>query len=173
MYQFYIGLLYLVYCPAIFAAVMGHGAVSMNGSIVAAACTLSSESYDQQIELGSIPINTIMKNGHGPEKSFSIKLEGCEPFRPGAWDFKSVRLTFDGQRDESSNLLRIQGEARGVGLSIKESNGSSIVPGIALANIPIQTGMNTLNYSLAIEKNHEALFAGNYRVAVRFKVEYY
>jgi len=152
---------------------LGHGKVNMKGEIVASACRLSSDTLDQSIDLGSLPINTIIRDGHGPNRNFTIRLEDCEPLRPGFWDFKSVRLTFDGPRDEVPHLLRIRGEATGVGILLKDSEGKTIIPGEALTGHPLRMGNIDLNYSLAIQKNNDVLKAGYYQSTVRFKVEYY
>lgn len=40
-----------------------HGRVNMNGSIVASACALAVDSIDQHIDLGSLPIGIIARDG--------------------------------------------------------------------------------------------------------------
>lgn len=158
------------------AGAMGEqqGRVKMTGTLVATACSISSESLEQVIDLGSMPISELAKNGQGPEKEFVIKLENCEltsqdHLRP---DFKSVHLTFDGTRDEIANLLSLQGEASGIGLVLKDEAGNIIVPGQNLPDIPLNVGSMVLNYKLAIQRNNHELRAGNYRAIVKFKVEY-
>lgn len=157
--------------PAL-AAQDAHGQVNMNGSIVASACTLGVDSLDQHIDLGSVPMNVVARDGQGPDKPFNIRLEDCEMFRPGQWDFNSVRVTFDGPRDEVPHLIRLMGDAQGIGLLIKDNVGRTVVPGETLAALPLNDGVVELHYTLAVEKNHQALFAGHYRTGVRFKVEY-
>lgn len=149
-----------------------HGKVNMQGSIVASACAISLDSLDQHIDLGVLPVNTVARDGQGPDKSFKLRLEDCEMFRPGAWDFNSIKVTFDGPRDEVPHLIRLFGEAKGVGLLIKDDSGHTVIPGEILTVLPVNDGVVELNYTLAVEKNHEALFAGNFRTGVRFKVEY-
>ncbi|WP_072310503.1 fimbrial protein [Hafnia alvei] len=149
-----------------------HGRVNMNGSIVASACALAVESIDQHIDLGALPIGMIARNGQGPEKPFHISLEGCEVFRPGNWSFNSVRVTFDGLHDDVPHLIKLIGNAQGVGLLIKDSEGNNIFPGEALTSLPLKQGAMTLNYTLSLEKNNEKLLPGGYRAGIRFKVEY-
>lgn len=150
----------------------GHGKVSMTGSIVASACNIATESVNQQIDLGNLPVNDIARDGHGPEKSFSIHLQDCEPVRAGAWNFKSLRMTFDGVHDDIAHLLKVEGDAKGVGLTIKDNLGQTLIPGEALPEQKILSGNQDLDYKLAIEKNNKPLVAGNYTAIVRFKVEY-
>ncbi|TBL53663.1 fimbrial protein [Obesumbacterium proteus] len=149
-----------------------HGRVNMNGSIVASACALAVDSIDQHIDLGSLPIGIIARDGQGPEKPFHLSLEGCEIFRPGSWSFNSVRVTFDGLHDDVPHLIKVIGSAQGVGLLIKDSEGNHVFPGKALTSLPLEEGAMTLNYTLSLEKNNEKLLPGRYRAGIRFKVEY-
>lgn len=158
------------------AGAMGvqQGRVKMGGTLVATACSISSGSLEQVIDLGSLPVSELARTGQGPEKAFVIKLENCEltsqdNLRP---DFKSVYLTFDGVRDDTANLLSIHGEASGIGLILKDGAGNTIVPGKALPDIPLNVGSMDLNYKLAIQRNKHELRAGSYSVIVKFKVEY-
>lgn len=105
------------------AKMTARGKVNMSGSIVASACNIATESMSQQIELGTLSVNDIARDGHGPELHFHISLEDCEPVRDGAWNFNSLRLTFDGARDGLSDLLQTQGEAKGIALRIKDEQG--------------------------------------------------
>lgn len=149
-----------------------YGKVNMRGSVVASACNIALESMDQHIDLGSLPINIVARDGQGPEHNFRLRLEDCELFRPGTWDFSSVRVTFDGPRDDVRHLIRLSGDAKGVGLLIKDNDGRTIIPGEAISSLPLKNGSVELDYKLAVEKNNDELFAGNYRTGVRFKVEY-
>lgn len=150
----------------------GYGSVGMKGTVVASACSISLDSLDQHVDLGALPVNVVARDGKGPAHPLKIRLVDCEMFRPGQWDFSSVRVTFDGPRDEVSHLIRLNGDARGVGLLIRDHNGQTVQPGETLGALPLHDGVVDLDYTLAVEKNNDALLAGHYRTGVRFKVEY-
>lgn len=149
-----------------------NGRVNMNGSIVASACALAVDSVDQHIDLGSLAVNVIARDGQGPEKPFHLSLENCEIFRPDSWSFNTVRVTFDGLRDDVPHLIKLFGHAQGVGLLIRDNQGNKIFPGKTLTALPLDNGVMTLNYTLSLEKNNEKLLPGGYRAGIRFKVEY-
>lgn len=154
------------------AATYGRGQVSMNGSILASACTIGVDSLDQHIDIGTVSMSSIGNEGQGIDMPFVLRLGDCELFRPGQWDFHSVRVTFDGPRDDLPYLIRLMGDARGLGLRIKDNFGHTVIPGQMLAALPLNNGNVELRYSLVVEKNNQALSAGHYRTGVRFKVEY-
>lgn len=158
--------------PDSLATTYSRGQVSMNGSILASACNLDTDSLDQHIDIGSVSMSSIGNEGQSIDMPFVLRLGDCELFRPGQWDFHSVRVTFDGPRDEVPYLIRLMGDARGLGLRIKDNFGHTVIPGQTLAALPLKNGTVELRYSLAVEKNNQALSAGHYRTGVRFKVEY-
>lgn len=154
------------------AASNGHGQVSMSGAILASACTIGIDSLDQHIDIGTVSISSVGHAGKNIDMPFILRLGNCEIFRPGQWDFHSVRVTFDGPRDEVPYLIRLTGDAKGLGLRIKDNFGHTVIPGQTLAALPLNNGTVELRYSLAVEKNNQALSAGHYHTGVRFKVEY-
>lgn len=59
------------------ASVIGWGRVNMEGAIVNAACALESASRDQTIDMKTLPVEQISRDGHGLTRPFTLKLVNC------------------------------------------------------------------------------------------------
>lgn len=147
------------------------GRVSMNGSIVNAACAIDTGSYEQTVDMGMLPVGTIRQQGQGPVRPFSIALIGCTttPFVGDAWQTFSV--TFDGPAD--GDWFTVSGEARGVALSLLDAQGQRIYPGKSTPKQAIVPGNSMLHYGLRLVSDASPLRPGEYQSALRFKLEYY
>lgn len=154
------------------SAAQGWGKVSMHGAIIDTACAIAAGSRDQTIDMDTLPLGQIIRDGQGMTKPFSIELVNCILERPeNKPDWKFFQVTFDGYAEGS--LFGVQGEARGVALKIKDSNGTPVIPGKPLPMEGIIPGNRVLNYSMTLMPNHQPLKAGAYFSTVRFKLDYF
>lgn len=155
------------------ATLMGKGRVTMEGSIIATACAIEMNSRDQVIEMATIPVSKIARDGRGIAKPFSIHLINCILHRvdPTLPDWQAFRVTFDGTPD--GQLLGVEGDARGVGLQIKDHQGNIALPGVPLPAAELTAGDKVLQYTMNLVPNQQVLRAGEYRSTVRFKMDYY
>jgi type 1 fimbria pilin len=150
----------------------GWGRVNMHGAIIDTACAIAAGSRDQTIDMETIPLGQIVRDGQGMTKPFSIELVNCILERPGnKSDWKFFQVTFDGSAE--GTLFGVQGDARGVALKINDSNGNVVIPGEPLPMEEIIPGNRMLNYSMTLIANHQPLKAGAYFSTVRFKLDYF
>ncbi|AML56199.1 Major MR/P fimbria protein precursor [Serratia rubidaea] len=153
-------------------AAQGWGQVSMHGAIIDTACAIAAGSRDQTIDMETVPLGQIVRDGRGMTKTFSIELVNCVLERPGNKpDWKFFQVTFDGHADGA--LFGVQGEARGVALKIDDGNGKRVIPGEPLAQESVTPGNRVLRYSMTLMPNHQPLKAGAYFSTVRFKLDYF
>lgn len=152
----------------------GHGRVSMKGSIIDTPCAIDVSSLDQTIDMITIPVGQIMRDGYGPEKSFHIRLINCtlSPLLPNRPNWSKFRVTFDGPTTDLG-LFSVRGEARGVGLQIADASGVVAVPGEPMPASNLLTGSMRLDYTLRLISNRQTLRAGAYRTTIRFKLDYF
>ncbi|HEJ7918910.1 MULTISPECIES: fimbrial protein [Serratia] len=155
------------------SAVIGWGKVNMEGAIVNAACAIEAASRDQTIDMQTLPVEQIAREGHGLTKAFSLRLLNCSVsdvggIQPGRQHFQ---MTFDGQTD--NGLFGVTGEAKGIALRISDSVGNIIYPGSAMPIDGTAIKENYVNYSMQLVANRQILRAGDYRTAIRFKLNYY
>uniref|UniRef100_UPI0034D2287F fimbrial protein n=1 Tax=Serratia marcescens TaxID=615 RepID=UPI0034D2287F len=61
----------------------------------------------------------------------------------------------------------------GLGVEIRDREGNLARPGIPLPRASLTPGNQILNYTLQLIGDHRQMIAGNYRTAVRFKVDYF
>lgn len=150
----------------------GFGRVNMQGSIIDTACAIDVRDYEQSITLPAITTGDIIHDGSSGVGRFSIHLVNCslaEGEKNGG-DKSWFSVTFDGERN--ANLFGVSG-ADGLGIQIKDSEGNVAQPGIPLPQGRLVTEGQTLNYTLHLISNHHEFKAGDYRAAIRFKVDYY
>ncbi|HGM7059548.1 TPA: fimbrial protein [Serratia marcescens] len=155
------------------ASVIGWGRVNMEGAIVNAACAIESGSRDQTIDMKTLPVEEISRDGHGLTRPFTLKLVNCglsgdNTANSGCQHF---RMIFDGNAEGKS--FGVIGNARGVALRIADSIGQEIYPGVPMSIENSLTKDYRLNYSMQLVANRQVLRAGDYRSAIRFKLDYY
>lgn len=155
------------------ASVIGWGRVNMEGAIVNAACAIESASRDQTIDMKILPVEQISRDGHGLTRPFTLKLVNCGLSGDNAANSgrQHFRMIFDGNAEGKS--FGIVGNARGVALRIADSIGKDIYPGVPMSIENTLTKDYRLNYSMQLVANNQVLRAGDYRSAIRFKLDYY
>jgi type 1 fimbria pilin len=159
--------------PLASATFSGRGVVNVEGAIIDSACAISSGSRDQTINMDVVPIGDIIRDGHGTPKPFSVQLIYCELTRPHSKlpDWRHFQVTFDGEADGA--LFGVNGEAKGVALEITDIHGNKATPGEPLPSGEITPGTMKLDYMMKLVANNQAVKAGGYTSAVRFKLDYY
>jgi len=156
--------------PAIGTAA-GWGRVNMQGAIIDTACAIAVESREQTIDMETVPLADIVRDGQGRSKPFSIKLVNCVVERPGKKDWKQFQVTFDG--DAEGDLFGVYGDASGVALQIIDHVGNTASPGKTLPLMDITPGDRQLNYTMKLVANNHALKLGSYFSSIRFKLDYF
>ncbi|EXF95613.1 ferrous iron transporter B [Pseudomonas fluorescens HK44] len=108
------------------AANAADGTISFTGSVVAAACTVSTQTAAQTVNLGTINSSGFTSAGTvAGATRFDITLASC----PSTITKTSVK--FDGTPDATdSRLLALTSgqTATGLGIAIYESNGTTLIP---------------------------------------------
>jgi type 1 fimbria pilin len=155
------------------ASVIGWGRVNMEGAIVNAACALEAASRDQTIDMKILPVEQITRDGHGLTRPFTLKLVNCGLAGENSTNTgrQHFRMIFDGNAEGKN--FGVIGDARGVALRIVDSIGTDIYPGVPMSIENTLTKDYRLNYSMQLVANSQVLRAGDYRSAIRFKLDYY
>lgn len=158
---------------AVFGKQNGWGRINMKGAIIDTACAIDMGSRDQTIEMDTVPVSQIMRDGRGGRKIFTIKLIDCELTNVNGLlpDWQHFQVIFDGIPD--GDMFQIEGEAKGVALQIIDATGNIAFPGKPLPLTNIQPGVMVLNYAMDLVGNRKNLMAGEYRSTIRFKLDYY
>jgi type 1 fimbria pilin len=172
MLRFFV--LIVCFSGAAYAVDAGHGVAEMTGSIVDTPCSIDSGDQNQTIQLDTIPIEQINRDGMGPSKSFSIRLINCilKSEHKDGLEWGRYAITFDGPRAQN-NLFKISGVATGVALEIKDINGNKAIPGQEMPMGTLVLGGTVLNYTIRLMPVPESLNPGAFWSHLRFKMEYY
>jgi type 1 fimbria pilin len=152
-------------------AIAGWGRVNMQGAIIDTACSIAVESRDQTIDMGTVPLADIIRDGQGHSKPFSIELVNCFFERQEKEGWKQFQVTFDG--DAEGDLFGVYGDASGVSLQVIDHYGNIALPGKPLPLMDIILGGRQLNYTMKLVANNHVLKSGNYFSSIRFKLEYF
>lgn len=150
----------------------GHGRVTLNGQIVASACTIDGEDVNQSVYLGALPLRRLIKDGQGPIRKFNLHLINCivrNTSKEEQW--RDVLITFDGVTDESL-LFAIQGISEGIGIRIMDSHQRIAEAGKPMDAADIEINNNTLSYQLQLVRNKKKLRSGDLYSIIRFLVYY-
>lgn len=158
---------------AVSAEDMGHGRVSMEGAIVETPCAIDVGDRDQSLVMGTLPLSQLIRDGRGAGKVFAIRLVNCvlKRLNPAQPDWQRFQVSFDGDSDRG--FFGVTGNARGVALMIRDAWGRVAKPGDALLAAAIVPGDMHLRYTLNLVGNQDELQAGDYRSAIRFRMDYY
>lgn len=149
------------------------GSVNMQGTIIDTTCAIATESRDQTIDLGIIPLSEIQRSGEGRSRPFTIELEHCvlEKSNSQIADWQYFSVTFDGS--EIHGLFAVLGNVSGVGLKITDSLGNVATPGRPLPTNRIVTDNLKLHFNLQLVKNSLKLTSGEFNTSIRFKLDYF
>lgn len=162
-------------CPYAFSThdSQGYGKVSVVGKIVDTPCTIDTNSKDQTIDMGVIPISLLKQFKKSPPIYFNIKLVNCrwQNYSSINNDWKNFDVTFDGSAE--GNFFTVSGEAKGIKLSIYDTLKNNVIPGKALPLQQISYGNINLGYELHLVRDDKLLESGNYHTAINFKISYY
>lgn len=119
------------------------GTINFVGTISDVACTITPDTGNQQVKLGTISSTAFAASGDtaSPTK-FSVILSSCPA------SLTSATVKFDGPTDSANSslvaLTDVTGVATGVGVGIYESDSSTMIPvGSASASIPLSAGTDT------------------------------
>lgn len=151
-----------------------HGRANFSGQVIAPACSLAMEDRYQSIDMGATPVRDLQNTPLGPEKKIELRLRHCELSGESGKTFTGsrVRLTFEGVRGNTPDEFSLSGQAQGVNLQIRDTQGYFAYSGKPMSPQLLTGNEQGLIYSLRLVRNGEPLKAGNYYAVLRFKVDY-
>lgn len=155
------------------AAAAADGTINFTGNITTAACTVSTASASQTVNLGTVTASSFT-GGAGVSAAptrFTIALSACPD------TLTSASIKFDGVADTTnSNLLALSSgqTAGGVGIGIYEANGSTIIP-LQTASSTITfdaTGNASIDYVAKYVSTAASVTAGTANSVTNFTIAY-
>jgi type 1 fimbria pilin len=149
-------------------AVCAQGTVKLKGAILESACAISPENVFQTVELGTIPLKMLERNGISQAYPFKIRLVNCVFPDDSGDGNKSIEVTFSpgGQ----GNVEPLQN--RGFALVVQDEKGHKITPGVPLSTVPIYSGEVLLKYNVYLVANGKQVTSGSYYTTINLVVSY-
>lgn len=158
------------------------GTIHFRGSLVDAACAVSTDSQDQVVDLGQHPIHIFKAVKDKSElRPFTIKLEDCDTTQA-----TTASVAFIGSEDSVDNsLFAVNADndngsnATGVGIQILDHLSNPVVPNAisdgtvsSTAPVTLNDGENTLNFSAQYVATAASPSAGSADADVTFVMQY-
>lgn len=155
------------------------GEAVMQGYIVAAPCSIETDSQYQYIDYDSVSINSIESGEIKKEnkKSFTIKLNNCI----SEYDQekrKGIKIQFYAPQDTYSDAIKLSGPKSGVLLYIYDVNNNLLSPNKAYSisdssvYFDNKTKTSYLKYETEINTFNKEIEPGDYFVTIKFNVSY-
>lgn len=148
-----------------------HGKVTLSGSIYSPPCTIATESLDQSIDMGILPISVLKQWGQSPQRPFTIDLVNCRLVSVNGDAWRAFSVTFEGPADKYGFTLF--GHGAGASLRVNDENGNPVQPGSPLPTQAQPLNGRTLKYGLRVISNYSPYKPGNFQTTLRFKLDYY
>lgn len=152
------------------------GRLQMNGSIQVGACGIDSGSMEQTVDFSSLPIKRISTAARGSrivdsQKKFAIRLVNCVLPAAGGLTFD---LLFQGVPSElDAQLLRVEGEAKGVAIELTNSKEQLIPLGTRVNVDELMSTRDLLVFHAALRSFGKRLSAGNINSMVQLTLRYF
>ncbi|ELX8379455.1 fimbrial protein [Providencia vermicola] len=149
--------------------------IKIGGSIVETACSIDMSSRDQTIDIGTLPLTQIRRNGESSPHKFTIRLINCSIERTTSNDinklgWKYFHITFESTQDKT--LVKDYGGSGGIALRLNDQFNRIIIPDVPIPTQDITQGIINLNYQLTLINREENLPSELYYTQIRFKVDY-
>ncbi|MNJ66039.1 Fimbria A protein precursor [compost metagenome] len=121
--------------------------ITFKGSIIASPCTIAQESQYQTIEMDQVSNVALKDGGKSIPTPFRIQLRGCE-----LGSIKTATATFTGPPSfANSDMLALNGTAKGVSLGIADNKGDLIKLGSASPAQSLSNGDTYLQFQAYLQ----------------------
>ncbi|HEJ9414503.1 TPA: type 1 fimbrial protein [Proteus mirabilis] len=151
----------------------GHGESSLSGGIVDTPCTINTDSKDQAIDMGVIPINRLIQFGESEPISFNINLINCRWEKNASIqdEWRNFNIAFIAP--SKGDYFTVNGNAKGIKLSIYDYFKNKVIPGNVLNLQGINSRDIKLKYTLYLVRDDERLETGVFHTLINFRISYY
>ncbi len=166
---------YIGMCSYAFSShiIPGHGESSLSGGIVDTPCTINTDSKDQAIDMGVIPINRLIQFGESEPISFNINLINCRWEKNASIqdEWRNFNIAFIAP--SKGDYFTVNGNAKGIKLSIYDYFKNKVIPGNVLNLQGINSRDIKLKYTLYLVRDDERLETGVFHTLINFRISYY
>lgn len=150
----------------------GNGNLTVIGSIIAAPCSLATDSQSQSVALGQISQTLLQNGGSSTPKSFSLRLVNCDITHAN-----TVSVTFTGVSPASvgnAGLALSGGSAKGAYITLSEGDsGLPVKLGEVTQAQRLSAGDNQMSFNVALRGEPGSnVIPGDFTAVVNFSLAY-
>lgn len=156
-------------CGALVSPAQADTDIEFTGTLVADPCQVAMDDDEQQVEFGSIARRAFLNHDSTAPKPFTIRLVECDPSMAD-----TVSVTFLGDEDEAlTGAFATTGEAKGIAIRLRDSEGHSVEPNTPQAATSVQEGETILAWQAQVTATamHEVT-EGEFFSTVTFSLAY-
>lgn len=127
--------------------------IQFYGTVVTRACNIDPQSVDQVVDMDTVIVKTLYRNGRDRAWPFFINLTDCK-----ITTYKTVTVTFTGTEDsELTGKLAVNNGANGVAIALLDEKGTDLNLGIPTSTSNLSNGSNTLKFSAYVQGRPSAI----------------
>lgn len=143
--------------------------LQFRGTLIADPCIVSTDSDEQEVDMGTIASKTFINHPRSVPKSFRIHLLGCD-LSLGS----TVSVTFSGTEDgDQPGTFAVTGEAKGIAIALEDEEGKAIAPGTELKPMQLEAGNTWMNFIAYVQGlNYSKVKEGPFESRAIFFLEY-
>lgn len=156
-------------CGALVSPAQADTDIEFTGTLVADPCQVAMDDEEQQVEFGNIARRAFLNHDSTAPKTFTVRLVECDPSVA-----KTVSVTFLGDGDDAlPGTFATTGEAKGIAIRLRDSEGHTVVPNKPLAATNVQEGETVLAWQAQVTATamHEVT-EGEFFSTVTFSLAY-
>ncbi|WP_330986067.1 MULTISPECIES: fimbrial protein [Enterobacterales] len=153
------------------------GTVTLNVTVSATSCSVTNDTRDQSVDMGTITRGTLTAKGSESARvPFTIKLVDC-PAAVTSVGFTTAGVTHGSADADDATLFAFDptSSGKGAGIAIYDAatGGNQISPGAAAtATYPVTSGAANIALSAAVRQSADVLVGGNFTSVVGFSIVY-
>jgi major type 1 subunit fimbrin (pilin) len=151
------------------------GTINFEGSVVTAACALSSNSANMTVDMGQVRTTVLSAAGSvaSTGKDFSILLDDCD-----VTTYTGVSITFNGSGDSTDPTALATGvngsssSAQNVAIRFYDEAGTAVKLNEASSVTSLRAGSNQINFSAKYASPHGGATAGDASAVATYTLTY-
>lgn len=160
----------LLLCGALVLPAQADTDIEFTGTLVADPCQVAMDDEEQQVEFGNIARRAFLNHDSTAPKTFTVRLVECDP---SVATTVSVTFLGDGNNEAMPGTFATTGEAKGIAIRLRDSEGHTVVPNKPLAATNVQEGETVLAWQAEVTATamHEVT-EGEFFSTVTFSLAY-
>lgn len=150
------------------------GDIVMQGELIEASCSIDPDSRELWIDFGEISAREITPEANLlVSKQFQIKLVDCTLPSTEKGSASRAQITIMGTSVDSNQLIKVNGDAEGFGIQLKDSHGEILSLNTKMPDYTLLEGRDKLDFTATLIAYQKNIKAGEFAATLRFRMDYF